>query len=91
MSTLNTFTGTDAMAELDPDIALVAHLIDYQAPKNEDVIAQIQVLRKAFKKAAHLLIDFAPRTPDRTVAIRKIHDACQASIAALVLNQEEIS
>jgi hypothetical protein len=73
----------------DQDHDLVEHLISYRAPSSDDVIARFDALRHEFKRVGHLVVDLCPRTPDRTVALRKIHDACMASIAALALNAEE--
>lgn len=73
----------------DQDHDLVEHLISYRAPTGDEVTATFEAIRSAFKMAGHLVVDRVPRTPDRTVALRKIHEACMASIAALALNQEE--
>jgi uncharacterized membrane protein len=51
-------------------------------------VASFEAIRAAFLDVGHLVVDRVPRTPDRTVALRKIHEACMASIAALALNQE---
>lgn len=73
----------------DQDHELVDHLISHQPPLSDDVIAAFQAMREVFGHAGHLVVDLCPRTPDRTVALRKIHEACMASIASLALNQEE--
>lgn len=85
------------MTDVNPEItidqndhALVDHLISYQPPRSDEIVAGLEQIREALRHVGHLVVSLAPRTPDRTVALRKIHDACMSSIAALVLNQEEI-
>jgi len=73
----------------DQDHDLVEHLIAYRAPSDPETVASFETIREVFKAAGHIVVDRVPRTPDRTVALRKIHEACMASIAALALNQEE--
>lgn len=73
----------------DADHDLVEHLIAYRAPSGDEVTATFEAIREVFKAAGHLLVERAPRTPDRTVALRKIHEACMASVAAVALNQED--
>lgn len=73
----------------DQDHELVEHLIAHRPPLSDDVVAGFEAIREVFRTAGHLVVDAAPRTADRTVALRKIHEACMASIAALALNQEE--
>lgn len=73
----------------DLDHDFVDHLISYKQPKpDSDTAVQCEALREVFKQAGHLLVEYAKRTPDRTVAIRDIHVACMSSIAALVLNAD---
>lgn len=72
----------------DADHELVEHLLAYRRPQGDDVVQAMEAVREVFKAAGHLLVDRAPRTPDRTVALRSIHRACMDSIAALALNQE---
>lgn len=79
-----TYTNPD-----DQDHELVDHLISYAAPKAPGVGEMLDEMRTEFRAIGHALVDRAPRTPDRTVALRKIHEACMAAIAAVVLNQEE--
>lgn len=73
----------------DPDHDLVEHLISYRSPSGDEVTATFEAIRGVFKAAGHLLVERAPRTPDRTVALRKVHEACMASIACVALNQED--
>jgi hypothetical protein len=83
-------------ASVDPELVelanerdheLVDHLVSYKRlDPGSDVAGDCEELREAFKRAGHLLVNVAPRTLDRTVAIRKIHEAAMASIASLVLN-----
>lgn len=73
----------------DPDHDLVDHLISHHPPLSDEVVAGFETIRQVFGHAGHAVVDLCPRTADRTVALRKIHEACMASIAALALNQEE--
>lgn len=78
----------DEIADLH-DHELVNHLVDYKRLDPESEIAHhCEELREIFKMAGHFLVNKAKRSPDRTVAIRKIHDAAMSSIAALVLNAD---
>lgn len=70
------------------DHELVDRLITLHPPKDEEVARRMDTIREAFLTIGHMVVDIVPRTPDRTVALRKIHDACQASIGALACNQE---
>jgi hypothetical protein len=81
---------TEEIAGDAQDHALVDHLISYVAPKAPGVGELLDVMREEFRAVGHHLVERAPRTPDRTVALRKIHEACMASIAAVVLNQEPL-
>lgn len=72
----------------DQDHELVDRLLTLHPPKGDGVAQQMDVIRSAFITAGHLVVERVPRTPDRTVALRKIHEACMASIAALACNQE---
>lgn len=71
----------------DQDHELVEHLISHRPPLSDDVVVSFEAIREVFRAAGHLVVDRVPCTEDRTVALRKIHEACMASIAALALNQ----
>lgn len=73
----------------DQDHDLVEHLLAYRRPTGDEVVASMEAIREVFKAAGHLVVDRAPRSADRTVALRSIHRACMDSIAALALNQEK--
>ena len=75
--------------ENDPDHALVDRLLTSRPPKDDKVAGTIDAIRGNFIEIGHTVVALVPRTPDRTVALRKIHEACMASIAALALNQDE--
>jgi hypothetical protein len=66
---------------------LVDHLITYAPPGSEKVIQDMETVRRSFLDIGHLIADVCPDGPDQTVAIRKLHDACQAAIGCLALNQ----
>lgn len=72
----------------DPDHELVDHLLTYQQVRG-DVADVMASLRADYIALGHRIVDEVPRCPDRTVALRKHHDACQGAIAALALNQED--
>ena len=70
----------------DQDHELVDHLIAYRTVSGE--VAEVMTsLRADFIALGHRIVDEVSRTPDRTVALRKLHDACQCAITALALNQ----
>lgn len=71
------------------DHDLVDRLLTLHPPANGDVAAAMDDLRQRFINLGHAVVDRVPRTPDRTVALRKIHEACMATIAAIACNQEE--
>lgn len=69
---------------------LVDHLIPYAPPGSERVIQDMETVRREFLALGHKIADICPEGPDLTIAIRKLHDANQAAIGCLALNQEEI-
>jgi hypothetical protein len=73
----------------DPDITLVDRMFDLHSPKDDDVVKDLDDLRAAFKRVAKLVVKKAPRTPDRTVALRSLHRACMDSIFAVVAAQDD--
>lgn len=76
--------------EDDADREMVDRLLDHHPPRDSEVIKQFAHVRTSFKTVAYYLIDVAPRTPDRTVALRSIHRACMDSIASIACNQSEV-
>lgn len=72
---------------VDTDHEMVDRLIAHHPPASPDTVATFEYLREQFRAVAHDVVDRVPRTPDRTVALRKIHEACMASIGALACNQ----
>lgn len=77
----------EAVTTPDPDHDLVDHLLVYRQVAGP-VAETMTSLRADFIALGHRIVDEVPRTPDRTVALRKLHDACQGAITALALNQE---
>lgn len=73
----------------DPDHELVDHLLTYRQPTSDDVVRRMEHLRGLFIELGHEIVDQVDRSPDRTVALRELHRACMATIAALALNQPE--
>lgn len=73
---------------IDPDHAMIERLITYVKP-DDDVLQVLEQLREDFKNIAHFLVDMAPRTPERTLAIRAIHRACQESIFAVIVDARQ--
>lgn len=76
------------MAIKDPDLDLLDRLLDLHAPSPE-IGKDLDDIRAAFKRLGKLIIKKAPRTPDRTVALRKLHEATMAAIFATVAPREE--
>lgn len=74
----------------DPDHELVDRLIDLHPPRDADVARRMDDVRSAMKLLAHLVVDVVPSSPDRTVALRSIHRACQDAIGAIACNQHLI-
>jgi hypothetical protein len=67
---------------------LASDLVDHHPPQNARTGAALDGIRFAFRDLIDLLALVVPDGPDATIAARKIHDACQACIFAVVHNQE---
>jgi hypothetical protein len=64
-------------------------LVSFHPPKDAATGDVLGDIRDAFKNAIDRVTPHIPEGPDAQIAARKIHDACQACLAAVVLNQEE--
>ena len=82
---MSTFT-TDHQA-VDPDHELVDRLLRLHPPATPEIGETMDAVRGNFIDLGHTVVALVPRTPDRTVALRKIHEACMATIAAIACNQ----
>lgn len=72
-----------------PTFAEIARdLVRFQPPKDDKVRARLDEVRAIFTDAIDALAGHVPDGPDATLAARKIHDACQACIFAIVHNQD---
>lgn len=60
---------------------------DHHAP-NADQINRIQVIRSAAKAFVTRIWDNCPDSADRTVAIRKVHEAMMTANKSIVLEDE---
>ena len=81
---------TDTPADsqpVDPDHELVGRLLRLHPPATPEVAELMDAIRGNFIDLGHTVVALVPRTPDRTVALRKIHEACMATIAAIACNQ----
>jgi hypothetical protein len=78
------------MANVDPDHALVEKLFPLHPPKDDHVRGLMQHHRDSFMSRADAVVRSVPRSPERTIALRKIHEASQAVITAIAVNQELI-
>ena len=58
----------------------------YHPPKG-DQIDRYQVIREEFKALAHTVADLTPVSPDQTVALRKLREACMAANQAIACNE----
>lgn len=67
---------------------LVDHLINYAAPQSDEIVDIMESIREGFRDLGHLITEFTPDGPDQIKAIRLLHDACQATISNIALNQE---
>lgn len=50
----------------------------------------LQAVSKPFGDLAHQIVDTLPRNPERTVALRKLLEAKDAAVRALVAKDEEL-
>jgi hypothetical protein len=69
-----------------PTFAETAHdLIRYRAAFSDPMLCTyLDEVRDAFDDTINHVAPFMPASPDSTIAARKIHDACQAVIFAIV-------
>lgn len=77
-------------ADQDPDHEFVDRLITLHPPRDADIVERMDTIRAAVLELAHLVVRVVPRSADRTVAIRAIHQAGQQAIGALACNQQMI-
>jgi hypothetical protein len=66
---------------------LVDHLIRYHQPELASTVETMTELRQDFLTLGHKIVARTPAGPDQAVAIRKLHEACQATIGNLALNE----
>lgn len=64
-------------------------LIAHRPPQDQDVAERLDDIRAAFDALVDHIEDHVPEGPDAQIAARRIHDACQAVISAVVHGQEE--
>lgn len=57
-------------------------------PPTPRSVQQIQAVRDDFKRLARTIEAFAPESADRTVALRKLHEASMAVNYAIVAHQQ---
>lgn len=67
---------------------LVDRLLTLHPPQNDLYAQAMDDVRGRFVVLGHIVVDRTPRGPDQTIAIRKLHEACMAAIAAIACNQE---
>lgn len=67
---------------------LAADLVDHHPPKTPETGDALDGIRFAFRDLIDRVSLSVPDGPDATIAARRIHDACQACIFAVVHNQE---
>lgn len=63
------------------------HIMQFFA--HEHLPAHLQVVSKPFGEMARSIIDTLPRNPERTVALRKLLEAKDAAVRALVAKDIE--
>lgn len=68
---------------------LVEAIFPLHSPQNEAVSGVLDMYREEFETLGHMVADTTAVTPEQTIAIRKLHEALQAAIAAVVLHQKE--
>jgi hypothetical protein len=62
-------------------------LIAHRPPRDQAVADQLDQVRAAFDRLVLDIEDFVPEGPDAQIAARRIHDACQSVISAIVHGQ----
>lgn len=68
---------------------LARHLCGYHPPADQETADRLGEIRDAYKDLIERIEFLLPdATPETTLAARAIHDACQRSIAAVILNQQ---
>lgn len=75
------------MVDFNNPHQLVDHLMTYRRPQTDFVVENMNDIRSQFITLGHNVVDILPDGPDKTVAIRKLHEALMAAIACLALNQ----
>lgn len=67
---------------------LVTRLLTLHPPKDAETGDRLDAIRGNFIELGHTIVALTPEGPDQTIAIRKLHEACQAAIATVVCNQD---
>lgn len=63
---------------------LFERIMPLRSPSSPAMVADLDRVRGAFVALGHELADVLPPGPDQTIAVRKLHEACQAAITAIV-------
>lgn len=61
---------------------LVEHILQFFA--YEHLPPHLQEYSKVFSSLAHIIVDTVPRNPERTVALRKLLEAKDAAVRAVI-------
>jgi hypothetical protein len=71
-----------------PTFTETAHrLVGHRPPETDEVGRQLDDVRGAFDELIDRVAPSVPEGPDSQIAARRIHDACQAVISAIVHGQ----
>lgn len=68
---------------------LVDRLLTLHPPEGRDTADLMDATRARFIDLGHTIVNTTPEGPDQTIAIRKLHEACMAAIAAIACNQDD--
>jgi len=66
---------------------LVEHLFPLYDGRTGEVAEKLDMIREEYTTLAHMVADVSVISPDQTLAIRKLHEACQAAIFAVVAHE----
>ena len=50
-----------------------------------DQIERIEILREEYKQVVNIICQFIPRSPERTIALRKLEESLMYAVKAIVL------
>lgn len=69
---------------IHPNTQALLDLFDFTTPPSDEAKEAIQAVRSAYQQTAKWTVDFTPPGPEQTMALRKLLEAKDAAVRAVV-------